>query len=168
MATTSGNLVAGKANGGIGQRGNGNDGRSGIMTKLATGAAILGCAAALALGGLRANEGAQSSPVVSSAREDVRGQQLFLESNLHLPDGGATAPIMREQRLFLEVNTQLPEGTLPAIDRARQLFLEANTQLPDGTFGRLSIDQFRFLEANLNLPDGGAPTTNPSDRSNFR
>ena len=51
MATTSSNLVAGKAL--AGQGGNGNNGRYGLKAKLMAGVAILGCAATLAFGGLQ-------------------------------------------------------------------------------------------------------------------
>ena len=77
MATTSSTLVAGKAL--ASQGGNGNNGRYGLKAKLAAGVAILGCAAALAFGGLRAGEGAQSpavAPAITSAQTDVRAQQV--------------------------------------------------------------------------------------------
>ena len=52
MATTGGNLVAGKAAGKVAsQGGNGNNGRFGLKAKLAAGIAILGCTAALVLAG---------------------------------------------------------------------------------------------------------------------
>src|SRR3954447_12940003 len=68
MATTSSNLVAGKAlaagkaaAGPGGDGTGGSSGRGGRRAKLAAGVAILGCAAALAFGGLRAGGDLSSS-----------------------------------------------------------------------------------------------------------
>ena len=62
MATTSSNLVAGKALAGHGS--NGNNGRYGLKAKVMAGIAVLGCAAALAFGGLKSadNTTSQSQP----------------------------------------------------------------------------------------------------------
>ena len=56
MATTSSNLVAGKAL--AGQGGDGSHRRFGLKAKLAAGVAVLGCAAALAFGGLKTADSA--------------------------------------------------------------------------------------------------------------
>ncbi len=58
MATTSSALPAGKV---ASQGGNRNNGRYGLKAKLVAGVVILGCAAALAFSGLRADQ-AQQSP----------------------------------------------------------------------------------------------------------
>ena len=60
MATTSGTLVASKA--AVGGHGGGNGGRFDLRAKLALGAVTLGCAAALAFGGLPRDETARSQP----------------------------------------------------------------------------------------------------------
>jgi hypothetical protein len=148
MATTSSTLAAGKAI--SGQGGNGNHGRYGLKAKLAAGVAMLGCAAALAFGGLHSGERAQSpamAPALTSSQADVRAQQLFLEQNLSLPDGGATTPVARERQRFLEVNTQLPS---------------------DGAASPLSYERQRFLEVNTQLPSEGAPALIPPGPANFQ
>ena len=117
MATTSGNLTAGKAV--TGRLGNGNGGRYGLKAKLAAGMAVLGCAAALAFGGLRVSENAQSSaaaPVVTAPQAMSREQLLFREQNLWLPMGAlpvATASF--EAQRFLEQNLWLPSGVTAPI-----------------------------------------------------
>src|SRR5690349_18158031 len=114
MATTSSTLVAGKV---ASQGGNGNNGGYGLKAKVTASVAILGCAAALAFGGLRGSEGAQApavAPAVAVSAVSMRERQYFLEQNLNLPEGGATPPITREQQRFLEQNTQLPTGGMPA------------------------------------------------------
>lgn len=60
MATTSSNLTVGKSS--AGQGSNGSNGRFGLKSKLVTGMVILGCTAALLLGGLRARQAAQTPP----------------------------------------------------------------------------------------------------------
>jgi hypothetical protein len=65
MVTTSSNLVAGKA---IRGRGGDGNGRSGLKAKLAAGVAILGCAGAIAFGGLRPERAAPvQQPAVAPA-----------------------------------------------------------------------------------------------------
>lgn len=58
MATTSSKLMAGKV---ANQGSNGSSGRNGLKAKLATGLAVLGCAAALTFGGVRLFTSAQSA-----------------------------------------------------------------------------------------------------------
>jgi hypothetical protein len=68
MATTSSNLVAGKAAGKVAsQGGNGNNGRYGLKAKLAAGVAILGCTAALVFGGVRLGNSSQSDTAPNAA-----------------------------------------------------------------------------------------------------
>ena len=100
MATTSGNLMAGKAP--ASQGGNGSNGRYSLKAKLAAGAAILGCAATLAFGGLRASDGAQSPPragapslVATSAEE--RERNLLIAQNT-LPESGAALDWEQRER----------------------------------------------------------------------
>ena len=64
MATTSSNLVAGKAL--AGQGGNRHNGRGGLKAKVALGMAALGCAGALAFGGLRPERSAPAQPPVAA------------------------------------------------------------------------------------------------------
>jgi hypothetical protein len=64
MATMSSNLVAGKA---IGGQGGDGKGRFALRAKLAAGVAILGCAGALAFGGLRATSETTSQAAVAPA-----------------------------------------------------------------------------------------------------
>ena len=132
MATTSSNLTAGKIAGKVAnQGGNRHDGRFGLKAKLATGVAILGCAAALAFGGLRGSEGAQSpavAPVAPAAQANGRTQQLFMEQNHSLPDSGTTASGARAQQLFQELNTQLPtSGTSSGTDHRKPVERLSNT-----------------------------------------
>lgn len=71
MTTTSSTLVAGKAAGKaagtVASQGGGNNRRYGLKAKLAAGVAILGCAAALAFGGLQATgrPAPQAAPVAA-------------------------------------------------------------------------------------------------------
>ncbi len=67
MATMSGNLATGETT--SGPRGNGARGRFGRTAKLAAGVATLGCAAALAFGGLQA---AHAAPVPPTAAAVIR------------------------------------------------------------------------------------------------
>jgi hypothetical protein len=76
MATSSGNLRAGKA---IAAQG-------GFTAKLAAGLVILGRAAGLAFGGLRAGDAAPprvvpAAPVIGMGTSDPRERQRFLEQN---------------------------------------------------------------------------------------
>lgn len=149
MATTSGNLVAGKA---ASQGSNGNNGRYGLKAKLAAGVAILGCAGALAFGGLRAERAAQPAPSVapaaSTAPADLRAQQRFLEQNLVLPSGGAAtmtpalsggsyADTIFELEQLRNQATQgvTPNGgaVAPRLDWMTIRLIEQN-QLPESTF----------------------------------
>src|SRR5262245_32447060 len=107
MATTSSNLAAGKAI--AGQPGN-NNGRSSLKAKVALGTLTLGCAAALALGGLRAagqmRHQSQAAPVVASAPASGVARQRFLADNLWLPSG--TLPVATtDQQQFLAWNLSL-------------------------------------------------------------
>jgi hypothetical protein len=61
MATTSSNLVAGKAIGGQGS--NGSNRRYGLKAKVLASVAILSCAAALTIGGLRVGNSAETRPL---------------------------------------------------------------------------------------------------------
>ena len=70
MTTTSSTLAAGKAIAGQGGNGKGG-GRRGLRATLAAGVAILGCAAALTFGGLRAHDGAQTQPATSAATQQA-------------------------------------------------------------------------------------------------
>lgn len=96
MATTNGTLVAGKA---IGQGDKGNDGRFGLRAKLTAGVATLGCAAALAVGGLWVNDTAPARTQVAPAA----------------PLSQVRSVDQRERQRFLEQN-QLPERTAPSAD----------------------------------------------------
>jgi hypothetical protein len=73
MATTSSNLVAGKAI--SGQSGNGNNERSGLKAKLAAGVAILGCAAAVAFGGAKLTDHPTPSAQSAAAPANVAHAQ---------------------------------------------------------------------------------------------
>lgn len=113
-------LVAGTT---VGRAGKGNDGRFGLRAKLTAGVATLGCAAALAVGGLWVNDTApartQVAPAVPSSQVrsvDQRERQRFLEQN-QLPDGILQATVVpSERQRFLEANTLLPTGQLPSAD----------------------------------------------------
>lgn len=70
MATTDGTLAAGE--GQAGQGGNGRGRRHGLRRRIATGLAVLGCAAALTLGGLRPADIAQAHPAASAAGDPGR------------------------------------------------------------------------------------------------
>src|SRR3712207_6142785 len=66
MTTMSSIRVAGKASAGQGSNGaDGSNGRLGLRAKLAAGVAVLGCAAALLPGGMRAEHAAQSQARLS-------------------------------------------------------------------------------------------------------
>jgi hypothetical protein len=114
MANTSSTLASGTAMGA--QGGKGNNGRYGLRAKLAVGVAVVGCAAALTLGGARTSERAPVVPAATTVANSQLGgaePQRFLEQNLTLPTGeGAT--VGGERLRFLEVNTRLPEGRAPA------------------------------------------------------
>jgi len=113
MATTSGNLTAGTTTSG-GSRQNGIGGRFGLRARVAAGVATLGCAAALAIGGLGVSDTSPShsrlapaAPVIQANTMITYEQRRFLEQN-QLPEGLAmiAAPTY-EQRRFLEQN-ELP------------------------------------------------------------
>ena len=145
MATTSGNLAAGKTTIG-GPRKNGTGGRFGLRARVAASVATIGCAAALAVGGLGAGDIApprsQSAPAaytVQASTIDERTQQRFLEQN-QLPEGIVRiAATTYEQRRFLEQN-QLPTGApaFPVTTEERR-FLEQN-QLPGDTTPTTALD----------------------------
>jgi hypothetical protein len=160
MATTSGNLMAGKANGG----------QYGLKAKLAAGAAVLGCAAALAFGGLRPGGGGHApamAPAAPVARTNSVERQQFLAWNMELPTGGALSV---EAQRFLALNTELPDGRFQPVSVERQQFLEWNTVLPEGRLpaAPISVERQHFLELNTQLPDGGVVAPTPSDRSTHR
>lgn len=96
MAITSGNLVAGKAINGSGKRGDDN-GRFNLKAKLALGMAILGCAGALAFGGLRATSEtpsqAAAAPVAVSRAQIWTGTCRAGGSDC-LPGDDDTAPAL--------------------------------------------------------------------------
>ena len=121
MATTSGNLTMR------------NGGRYGRRAKLLAGLAALGCAAALAFGGLRPSDTAQTPPAASALT--------------------APAPASSSEQRFLEWNLQFPTGTLPGAiaTQEQQRFLEQNHWLPEVP-AALPITQQRFLELNTVLP----------------
>ena len=137
MATTSGTLVAGKA--AASGRDGGNGGRFDLRAKMALGAVTLGCAAALAFGGLHNGDAArrqpQAVPATVFTQTSGSDRQHFLASNLELPDGTlpATTATFERQR-FLEQNLYLPDGTLPlaTVSFELQRFLAWNTELPTG------------------------------------
>lgn len=109
MATTSGNLAAGRV---ASKGGNGNSERYGLKAKMLAGLAILGCATALTFGGLRQGGGGPPQPATAasiSQRISIE-QQRFLESNTQLPDGGATLRLDWATIWLIEQN-QLPETT---------------------------------------------------------
>ena len=145
MAATSSNLAVGKAIGE--QSGDDSKGRYGLMAKLMAGVAIVGCAAALAFGGLQAENDAQarvqSGPVASQYESNgalSAAQQRFLEENYHL--SGGTSPLATtsaEMQYFLEENLVLPSAgadllvaPAPGGDWATILLIEQN-QLPEIT-----------------------------------
>lgn len=140
MATTSSTLVAGEV---ARQGGSGSNGRYGLKAKMAASVAILGCAAALAFGGLRPGESvpaASLAAVGTGGQGDVGARQRFLEENLWLPTGTIAGPVTsREHRIFLEQNRQLPDGS--------------------ATAPRLDWETIRLIEQNL-LPEA-APTPGP-------
>jgi hypothetical protein len=145
MATTSSNLVAGKA---LAGRGGNGGGQYGLKAKLLAGVAILGCAATLMFGGIRAGDGAQgqaqSGPVASFEQSNgvlSAGQQRFLEVNYYFPAGsGPTSRTSFEQMHFLEDNlilpsagaSGLPSTAAPTRDWATIIMIEQN-QLPEMT-----------------------------------
>jgi hypothetical protein len=112
MATTTSDLRTETASAAPG--GTSDGGRRGVKAKLVAGVVVLGCAAGLALGGLRA--GHTAPPRVSSAPPAVQ----------------VPAVDQHERQRFLEQNRWLPDGTLPvtALPHAQQRFLELNTVLP--------------------------------------
>jgi hypothetical protein len=125
MATTGGNLatVAGLG------------GRYGLGTRLAAGAAILGCAATLALGGVRVGDTIRgrvpivhAAPIVIPAGADDRRERLhFLEQNA-LPAAAATSTTtIAEQLLTLDRGLWPASGGAAPIGAERQRFLEWNT-----------------------------------------
>ena len=112
MATTSGNLTAGKTTIG-GPRQHGTGGRFGLRARVATGVATLGCAAALVVGigglGLGDSPPAQSqlgpaAPVFQTRAMSSYEQRRLLEQN-ELPEGSAMiAATIYEQRRLIEQN----------------------------------------------------------------
>ncbi len=93
--------------------------RRGLTARLAAGVATLGCAAALAFGGLQLGEHAVApSPGAGLAFSQVSGteRQQFLERNLWLPGGAllAAATTFEVQR-FLGQNLWLPGGGVPPV-----------------------------------------------------
>ena len=150
MATTSSNLVAGKAT--SGGRG-GNGGRFGLRAKVAAGVATLGCAAALAFGGLHNGDAARRQPQAVPAT-------VFTQTS------GS------DRQHFLASNLELPDGTLPATTATfeRQRFLEQNLSLPDGTLplATVSFERQRFLAWNTELPTGGTAPVDSQDKSGIR
>ncbi len=119
MVTTSGNLTAGTATSG-GSRKNGTVGRFGLRARVAASVATLGCAAALAIGGLGVSDTsptqsqlAPTAPLVRASTSDERAQTRFLEQN-QLPEGLVVlAAPTYEQRRFIEQN-ELPTGASAA------------------------------------------------------
>ncbi len=86
MAMTSGKLVAGKA-----LASQGGNGRNGRMAKLAAGVAVLGCAAALAFGGLKSADHTLSQAHPTAAPINVAlAQSLAGNGFLELLPGEAT------------------------------------------------------------------------------
>ena len=125
MATTSGNLVAGKV---ASQGGNGRDGRYGPKAKVATGLAILGCAAALAFGGAQRGDTAQFQPQAAhTATSMVDWEQA---ERAQVAQGQPAAVLDWEQSDRALVAP--PASTAQANGRTRQLLLEQNVSLPSG------------------------------------
>ena len=117
MATTNSILVAGKTL--VGQGSNGNNGRYGLKAKVAAGAAILGCTAALALGGLRSGDNAQAPPAQAAQSASnpywVFTEDVALNGNPALAYSSA-APMSIEWLYFLEQNLYLPGGAAAPLD----------------------------------------------------
>lgn len=120
MATKNGTPVAGKVIAGRGGNG-GRHGRSGLRVQVAAGVMALGCAAVLALGGVRTADTeqipAQANTAAPVAQADDLERQHFLEQNYWLPTAGngaslAPAALDWERILFLEGNV-MPDGAIP-------------------------------------------------------
>ena len=151
MATTSGNLAAGAARiGGSGDTGTG--GRFGLRALVAAGVATLGCAAALAVGGLGAGTTARPQPqdppgaaAIRMAASEQREHLVFLEQN-QLPElTGVVAATTYERQRFLEQN-ELPVAApaATATTSERLVFLEQN-QLPGDTTPTTALDDPRSM-----------------------
>ena len=149
MVTTSDNLVASTALV-AGQGGDGDGGRYGLKAKLAAGVVALGCAAALALGGLRAGESAQTAPAALAA--------------------SFSQAVGVERQRFLAANTEFPDGTLPAIAVERQQFLAWNAQPPDeaASVKPFVADQFTYREDHRQVAPAVVADTFVPDQFTYR
>ena len=106
MATTSGTLVEGKAVAGRG--GNGHNGRYSLQAKVLAGAAALGCAAALAFGGLQIAD-RPTSRVQQAAPANVALAQTLAGAG-YLEFSPGESPVIAT-----------PASGAPSIARARSL-----------------------------------------------
>src|SRR4051794_24617841 len=115
MATTSSNPVAGEPAGeAASQGGNGRDGRHGLKAKVATGVAILGCAAALAFGGAQRGETAPPRPPAAHAAASMAdGEQ---QERMQVAPSQLVAPFDWEQGERTRVAPGLPAATPVAPD----------------------------------------------------
>lgn len=164
MATTSSILAAGKALGG--RQGNGGNGRFSIRARILAGAAILGCAATLAIGGLR-GDGARQAPSGATATNASANTSLsfeqwrFLEDNVELPGAGAelfVAPdqfTYREDRRISPPITPAPRLSWPTIWLIEQNQLPGST--PSATFSGAGPEEYLLGEEQ----GSGGGTTRP-------
>ena len=155
MVTTSGNLVAGEA---INGRGGDGNGRSGLKAKLALGVALLGCAGALAFGGLRATSEAPSQAATgagaASSTYRVWAGTCRAGGSDCLPGDDDTAPGVARTMPRAWTGTCRAGGSdcLPDEDLAFQTEQRTSQFAPVVN----AREDGRFLEQNLDLPGAGA------------
>jgi hypothetical protein len=160
--------AAGHEPGGNGRAG--STGRFGLGAKLAAGVALLGCAAALILGGVRAGHAAQTRARVVPPATALPAGTDDLATNGCIGSVGPFACASTPRANPYGVD---PEDAPLDGERALHVWNAMGDALPD-PFTQRSVapavtgERLRFLEWNTQLPSQGAPALAPPGPANFQ